>query len=87
MRALIRNLFGGSAPKKSGNEAKQRLKVLLVHDEVALSPAQMDLMKEEIMEVILRYVDVDPDGVEFKLDKSEGSIALVSNVPVKRSVA
>jgi cell division topological specificity factor len=44
-------------------------------------------MKEEIMEVIHRYVDVETDGVEFKLDKSEGHIALVSNVPVRRSLA
>jgi cell division topological specificity factor len=86
MRSLFRSWFG---PQKSGsgNDAKQRLKVLLVHDEVNLSPAQMERMKEEIMEVIHRYVDVETDGVEFKLDKSEGHIALVSNVPVRRSLA
>jgi cell division topological specificity factor len=71
----------------SSNDAKARLKFLLVHDEVALSPAQLDRMKTEIMEVIGRYVDIDSDSVDFRLDKSGGHIALVSNVPVRRANA
>jgi cell division topological specificity factor len=85
MRDIILRFFGQKGD--SGNDAKARLKFLLVHDEVEISPAQLELMKEEIMEVIAKYVDVDSDAVDFRLDKSGGHIALVSNVPVRRANA
>lgn len=88
MLELIKRFLGQpSRNGGSGSDAKQRLKFLLVHDEVDLTPAQLDQMKTEIMEVIAKYVDVDAEGVEFRLDKGEGHIALVSNVPVKRANA
>lgn len=74
-------------PKGSKDEAKSRLKFLLVHDQVDLSPAELDAMKTEIMEVISRYVNVDKSSAEFRLEKDAGSVALVSNVPVSRVVA
>lgn len=73
--------------KTSKDDAKQRLKVLLIHDQVALSPAQMDAMRDEIMRVIEKYVEVESDGVEFRLSREDGSISLVSNVPVRRVTA
>ena len=79
----IERLLGGNAPR-SKDDAKQRLKLLLIHDQVDLSPAQLEQMKTEIMEVVAKYVDIDPSGVEFKLNKEDGNIALVSSVPVRR---
>lgn len=79
------SVFG--TPQTSKDDAKQRLKVLLIHDQVALTPAQLDAMREEIMEVISRYCEVEDDGVEFKLSREDGSISLVSNVPVRRVTA
>ncbi|MCB9667964.1 MAG: cell division topological specificity factor MinE [Alphaproteobacteria bacterium] len=78
-------VFG--APPASKDDAKQRLKVLLIHDQVALTPAQLDAMREEIMDVISRYVEVDDNGVEFRLSREDGAISLVSNVPVRRVTA
>ena len=79
------SVFG--AQPSSKDDAKQRLKVLLIHDQVALTPAQLDAMREEIMEVISRYCEVEDDGVEFKLSREDGAISLVSNVPVRRVTA
>ncbi|MCB9778455.1 MAG: cell division topological specificity factor MinE [Alphaproteobacteria bacterium] len=87
MRDLFNRFFGG--PKtvgKSKEEAKQRLKFLLIHDQVDLTPAQLDTMKAEILEVIAKYVEIDQDGTEFKLEKEEDCIALVSSIPVRRVV-
>jgi len=90
MRGLLSKLersleqFLGTSKVKSKDDAKQRLKFLLIHDQVDLSAAQLDQMKVEIMEVISRYLEVDADGLEFKLNKEDGQIALVSSVPVKR---
>lgn len=74
-------------PRGSKEDAKSRLKLLLVHDAVDLTPAQLESMKAEIIEVIGRYVEVERDAVDFKLERSEGEIALVSNVPVRRVTA
>jgi cell division topological specificity factor len=79
----IEKLLGANTPR-SKDDAKQRLKFLLIHDQVDLSPAQLEQMKNEIMGVIAKYVEVDADGVEFKLNKEDGHIALVSSVPVRR---
>lgn len=86
MRGLlsrVQSALGGSPTSK--DEAKHRLKAILLHDQVDLTPAQMEAMKAEIMEVIAKYVEVDSEsGVEFRLDKEDGHVALVSNVPVRR---
>jgi cell division topological specificity factor len=82
---IQKSVFG--APESSKDDAKQRLKVLLIHDQVALTPAQLDAMKDEIMEVIGKYVEFEAEGVEFKLSREDGAISLVSNVPVRRVTA
>jgi cell division topological specificity factor len=85
MRSLltrVQNALGSNASSK--DEAKHRLKAILLHDQVDLTPARMEAMKAEIMQVIIRYVEVDNEGVEFRLDKEDGHVSLVSNVPVRR---
>ena len=72
---------------KSKDDAKSRLKLLLIHDQVDLTPAQMEAMKNEIIDVISRYVEIDDDNVEFKLNKEADGVALVSNIPVRRVTA
>ncbi len=89
----MRNLFqklqtamlGNRPPAgRSKDSAKQRLKFLLIHDQVDLSATQLDSMKDEIMEVIGRYLEVDTNSVEFRLNREDGQIALVSSIPVRR---
>jgi cell division topological specificity factor len=85
MKELINRFFGRQTSSK--DEAKQRLKFLLIHDQVDLTPGQLEQMKTEILEVIARYVEVEDSDTEFKLERAEGSVALVSTVPVRRVVA
>lgn len=83
MKNLLRRILG-QPTGVTANDAKQRLKVLLVHDEIDLPPAKLQQMKAEILEVVAKYVDIEEDGVTFKLHKKEGNVALVSNVPVRK---
>ena len=55
-------LFGPTKPDASKEAAKARLKFLLVHDHVDLTPIQLEAMKVEIMEVLQRYVEIDTDA-------------------------
>ena len=85
MKELIERFFGNR--QQSKNDCKQRLKFLLIHDQVDLTPAQLEAMKVEIMAVISRYVDVDQETTTFRLERCESEVALVSTVPVRRIVA
>ena len=87
MLNLFHKLQTAFAPTRSHSkdEAKQRLKLLLIHDQVDLPLAQLERMKDEILEVIARYCEVDQEeGVEFKLDREDGQVQLVSSIPVRR---
>lgn len=85
MRDIFNRFFKRSQSSK--DEAKQRLKFLLIHDQVDLTPAQLEQMKNEILEVITKYVEIDPEETDIRLERSEDSIALVSSIPVQRVVA
>jgi cell division topological specificity factor len=84
MKDLINRFL--SRPRASREEAKQRLKFLLIHDQVDLTPGQLEQMKTEILEVIARYVEVEGEDTDFRLERGEGHVALVSSVPVRRVV-
>jgi cell division topological specificity factor len=40
-------------------------------------------LKEELIQVISKYMDIDETGLEVNLDESDDSVALVANIPVK----
>lgn len=82
MTSFFDKLFGTTRGSK--DEAKARLKVLLVHDQVDLTPSQMDAMRAEILEVIARYAEVDREKVDIRLERAHDQVRLTSSVPVRR---
>ena len=82
MKQAFRRLFGSRSPSKQ--DAKKRLKLLLIHDQIDLTPSEMEDMKAEIVDVIRKYLEVDGDRTTFELDRSEEAVQLVSTVPVSR---
>lgn len=81
-----------SSPKSNGtsNVAKERLKLVLVHDRTNCSPHFLEMVKDDILKVISDYMEIDEDGLEIKLtrtkrDCDDASIpALVANIPIKK---
>ena len=73
-------------PRHNGSkeDAKSRLKILLVHDQVDLTPSQMDAMHAEILAVIARYAEIEPTKVDLRLERSDDGVNLVSSVAVRR---
>lgn len=72
-------MFGQS---KSGNVAKERLQVVLVHDRIKLPPPVMEQLRAELAAVISKYVDVDPGGIDISLSKQARQSRLVADVPL-----
>jgi cell division topological specificity factor len=74
--------------EESKNVAKERLKLVLVHDRSEFSPKFLDMIKGDVIRVISQYADIDEEELDIKLtkmkrDKDEGSIsALVANIPI-----
>lgn len=71
--------------------AKDRLKLILIHDRADLSPELLDLIKSEILTVISKYVEIDNSFVEVALTRTseeEGSSpALIANIPIRKMKA
>ena len=75
--------------KSSGEVAKDRLKLLLVSDRSNCSPETMELIKNDIIQVISKYMEIDPEGLDIQITQTEsdtnnGSVpALYANIPIK----
>jgi cell division topological specificity factor len=84
LQELFDRLFSRSASQKTSRETvKHRLKILLAHDRTDLSPAMVEKMRQEIIEVVSRYVEIDAEGAEFLLESDQRSTALIANLPIR----
>lgn len=78
----------GKKEEKSKNVAKERLKLVLVHDRADLSPKFLDMIKGDIIRVISEYADIDEEGLDIKLTRMKRDVdsttisALVANIPI-----
>lgn len=62
--------------------AKERLKLVLVHDRAAVSPQLVERMKEDMIRVISDYMEICEDEIEIQLSRTDGSVSLTANIPV-----
>lgn len=81
---LLRKWFGSKEDDASKEIAKKRLQLLLIHDQINLTPNQLQQMKSEIIEVIERYINIDTDDTHVLLDRLDNQIKLVSSVPIQQ---
>jgi len=85
--SFLSNFFKNS--ESSSDIAKNRLKVAITSDRAVCSPELMEQMKNDIIEVISKYIEIDKDGLDIKvtkteLDDSSGTVnALLANIPIK----
>jgi len=80
---FIARLFGrDTAGSKS--VAKERLRLVLVHDRANVSPQLLQLLKADMIRVISNYMEIDEEGLEVNLERDEKSVALVASIPVKK---
>ena len=74
--------------KETRDAAKERLHLVLMQDRANVSADFMELMKQEIIEVIKKYIDVDENSIDVKLtnkdngDGTTGGPILYANIPI-----
>ena len=75
--------------KNSGDVAKDRLKLLLVSDRADCSPDVMEAIKNDIIQVISKYMEIDAEELDIQITQTEsetsnGTVpALYANIPIK----
>lgn len=81
---LLQKMFAKESPK-SKDIAKERLRLVLVHDRVNVSPQFMETIKEDMIKVISSYMEINEKEMEVSLTQTTSSqVALVANIPVNR---
>ena len=77
-----------AVPTDSKSAAKERLHLVLMQDRAHVSADFLDMMKQEIVDVIKKYIDVDENEMDVKLenkvneDGTSGAPALYANIPI-----
>ena len=75
--------------KNSKDVAKERLKLVLIHDRANVSPQFLEMVKSEIIKVITNYMEIDEDSLDIQLTRTKSDDgdrvvpALVANIPIK----
>jgi cell division topological specificity factor len=80
---LIDRIFG-RAPEQSKDTAKDRLRLVLMHDRSDIPATMMDAIRAELVQVLGKYVEIDQEAMDVQLEKDAGAIGLVLNIPIKR---
>ena len=76
------NRMLGRENSSSKNVAKERLRLVLVHDRATISPHMLNQLKEDLIKVISNYMEIDEVNLEVNLNQDDREVALVANIPV-----
>ena len=74
--------------ENSKNAAKERLHLVLMQDRANVSADFLELMKQEIIDVIKKYIEIDEKEIDVRLtnkeneDGTNGAPALYANIPI-----
>lgn len=80
--------FKRSEKEESKSTAKERLHLVLAQDRANISADFLEMMKQEILEVIKKYIDIDEKAIDVRLTNKEGEDGLVgapalyANIPI-----
>ncbi len=81
--------FFGRSDGTSKDVAKERLKLVLVHDRTNCSENFLEMVKGDLLNVISDYMEIEEDGLDIRITKTRRNDdkvmpALVANIPIKK---
>jgi len=65
--------------------AKSRLRTVLMQDRVGFSERAMQMLKDDLIESISRYLEIDEDSFDLSIDAKENATILNLSIPVLRT--
>ncbi len=69
----------------SRGRARDRMRLMLVHDRLELPPDRLASLEEELVAVVGRYFEIERESTRFDLQQYERKAALIANFPLLRS--
>jgi cell division topological specificity factor len=69
-------------PQPSSVTARERLRLVLLSDHLALAPDVVDSLKADLIAVISKYVDVDAAHCDVTFEQQESVVAMLANIPI-----
>jgi len=72
-----------SRKNRSARKAKDRLKLVLIHDRTDISPSALEDMKDEIIKVISNHISIDRDQVKIQMVHDGREQRLIADIPLQ----
>jgi cell division topological specificity factor len=69
--------------KKSANSAKERLQLVLIHDRTDMTSAELESLKDDLIETISRHIAIDPMAVRINVAQDGREQRLIADIPLK----
>ncbi len=81
MARMLDRLFNRQT--NSASQAKERMKLVLVHDRTNLSSKALEELKDELIGVISRYVEIDEKAVRIEVSQQGREQRLIADIPLR----
>ncbi|MGD8406790.1 MAG: cell division topological specificity factor MinE [Anaerolineales bacterium] len=69
--------------KRSASSAKERLQLVLIHDRTDITQVELEALRDDILAVISRHVDIDPNAVRIDVEREGREQRLVADIPLR----
>ncbi|MGB2962865.1 MAG: cell division topological specificity factor MinE [Anaerolineales bacterium] len=85
MDNFINRIF--SREPSSADEAKERLRLVLINDRTDLSSAALDSLKDDLLDVLSRYIQIDPKTMRIDITQDGRQQRLIADIPIAGPVS
>jgi len=85
MDNFINRIF--SREPSSADEAKERLRLVLINDRTDLSSAALESLKDDLLEVLSRYIQIDPKTMHIDITQDGRQQRLIADIPIAGPVS
>lgn len=85
MDNFINRIF--SREPSSADKAKDRLRLVLINDRTDLSAAALDNLKDDLLEVLSRYIQIDPKSMKIDITQEGRQQRLIADIPISGPIS
>ncbi|HDD54674.1 MAG TPA: cell division topological specificity factor MinE [Chloroflexi bacterium] len=85
MEKFLQRIF--SKEPSSADRAKDRLRLVLINDRTDLSGAALENLKDDLLEVLSRYIQIDPDRMQIDITQDGRQQRLIADIPISGPVS
>ena len=85
MANFINRIF--SQGPSSAEEAKDRLRLILINDRTDLSSAALESLKDDLLDVLSRYIQIDPKSMKIDITQEGRQQRLIADIPITGPVS